>query len=675
MGKSNKFDCTNRRNEGAELGKSIGDAALKELEKTRKDAARHAGKARKASGSSARSLDLDNLGVHFIDLIVPSKALTDDGVAALVEGLYAAMKAGDSQASIVLEGINLRDNRLTTRSLATLAPVIDLAQNELKTIVLSENAITVETDAQAQEFELFLVAFKSCKMLRRLDLSANGTLGDRALEIFCKVHCNEPAIEPIALGGGHSIRTLEESLEDDDVGSAVTDDESTHSMAFDPMTAGVFLHRRCGLRSIPYISFNNIGLSDKGALWLSYILEDHYFPNQLTNEINAAPATTSVDAYQQDAVEGGIDWRGNENTIGKYGLHVLKKTDTVRKHYKYDRLAFSGPGSPTSQSTKDLQLRRFPRTSGDDRRTSLRTLHAEDAGDHGVADLESARKHIQRHIIEKSGLSSIVLWDTALSIVILSRKLAYIAPAAVSRNQYAGPCLFISSQALDDTPDARTERLDSAAIIEASALSGSDGDEGDTNTDPAPSTITRKSGLSYAAALSAASALTSNKSETALTEVTNSPVTPKRTFKAHRKGAFSEGSDLQALSKKLSEIGLQNVDRRPERFLDWQKAKQERENFQYRDTSTACQLPQQLFERIHFLVSSGPSGDSDGVSDSQATKARTATALLSARQLRCAYEWGQNRETLMMESQWGRMTESAQRWMLLEGIECLAYEV
>ena len=42
-GKSNKFDCTNRRNEGVDLGKSIGDAALKELEKTKKDATRQAG--------------------------------------------------------------------------------------------------------------------------------------------------------------------------------------------------------------------------------------------------------------------------------------------------------------------------------------------------------------------------------------------------------------------------------------------------------------------------------------------------------------------------------------------------------------------------------------------------------------------------------------------------------
>jgi hypothetical protein len=151
MGKSNKFDCTNRRNEGIDLGKSIGDAALKELGKTKKDAARQAGRARKVSTGSLTGGDNEVNGVHFIDLIAPSKALTDDGVAAMVEGLHAAMKAGDSNASVTLEGLNLRHNGLTTRALATLAPVIDLAQNELKTIVLSENNITVTSDAEARD--------------------------------------------------------------------------------------------------------------------------------------------------------------------------------------------------------------------------------------------------------------------------------------------------------------------------------------------------------------------------------------------------------------------------------------------------------------------------------------------------------------------------------------------
>ena len=82
-GKSNKFDCTNRRNEGADLGKSIGDAALKELEKTKKDAARQANKARKVSTGSLTGGENEVTGVHSIDLVAPSKALTDEGVYAV----------------------------------------------------------------------------------------------------------------------------------------------------------------------------------------------------------------------------------------------------------------------------------------------------------------------------------------------------------------------------------------------------------------------------------------------------------------------------------------------------------------------------------------------------------------------------------------------------------------
>lgn len=61
------------------------------------------------------------------------------------------------------------------------------------------------------------------------------------------------------------------------------------------------------------------------------------------------------------------------------------------------------------------------------------------------------------------------------------------------------------------------------------------------------------------------------------TRIPISDATPEH-VKVHRKGAFSEGSDLQALTKKLPEIGLQNVDRHPERFLERQKAI-EREKF------------------------------------------------------------------------------------------------
>jgi hypothetical protein len=679
MGKSNKFDCTNRRNEGIDLGKSIGDAALKELGKTKKDAARQAGRARKVSTGSLTGGDNEVNGVHFIDLIAPSKALTDDGVAAMVEGLHAAMKAGDSNASVTLEGLNLRDNGLTTQALATLAPVIDLAQNELKTIVLSDNNITVASDAEARDWETFLTAFRFCRTLRRLDLSGNPELGARALEIFSKVHCNEPTIDPIALGGDRSVYTLPETQETEDTKTVTTDgDESS----FDYMTSGFMLRRRCGLRSIPYISFHNTGINDTGALWLSYILEDHYYPNQLINEINAAPATSAIDIYRQGAVEGGVDWSGNKTSLGKDGLALLKKTEIARQQITLNDANSLVAGSPMSASIKSLQPRRHSRASIGDRRSSIRSIHTEDGGEHELSEVESIRKHIQRHIIVDQGVASVSLWKAALRIVITSRKLAYLAPPASRRREYAGPSLYMSESLSNQAPDGRDQRLDSVAGAVPTGSADVKSDPDGTETDPSSaSTITRKTGKSYADTL--ADPRVDDRFSTAITEVTNSPATPKRMFTAHRKGAFSEGSDLQSLGERLSNVKMQVADHRPERFLEWQKEKQEREGSKYRDTAIACQLPLSAFDRILAFTLATPDIAASWFigAEGEVVCAQDGTqidwpgkGLLSLRQQREAFEWGQSSEGLAEERKRAGMADSVQRLLLLDAIGCLAYE-
>lgn len=675
-GKSNKFDCTNRRNEGADLGKSIGDAALKELEKTKKDAARQANKARKVSTGSLTGGENEVTGVHSIDLVAPSKALTDEGVAAMVEGLYVAMKSGNSTASVALEGLNLRDNKLTTRALATLAPVIDLAQNELKTVVLSDNNITVASDEEAQQWETFLTAFKSCKTLRRLDLSGNPELGARALEIFCKVHCNEPAIDPIALGGDRSVDTLDETQESDDNKSATTDEREG---SLDWMTSGVMLRRRCGLRSIPYVSFQNIGINDTGALWLSYILEDHHFPNQLINELNAAPATSSIDAYRQGLVEGGIDWSENKGSLGKDGLWLLNKTEAARKQTTLSDTDSLLTTSPMATSTKSLQPRRHSRAPVGDRRSSMRSIHTDDGGEHEISEVESMRKRIQRHIIEDRGVASVDLWKAALQIVTTSRKLAYIAAPTSRRTGYAGPCLFRSESVDDQVQAGRDQRLDSVAEIGPKEPDSSK--DLTTSTISPTATITRNTGKSYAATL--ADLRTREANETAITEVTNTPATPKRTFKAHRKGAFSEGSDLQSLSERLSNVKMQEEEHISEKFLEWQQEKQQREDFKYRDTTTACQLPLSAFDRILAFTLATPdttanwSLDAEGgvVAAQDGAQIKWPGAdLLSRNQQRDAFEWGQNSESLAKERKWAGMADSGQQLLLLDAIGCLAYE-
>jgi hypothetical protein len=333
-----------------------------------------------------------------------------------------------------------------------------------------------------------------------------------------------------------------------------------------------------------------------------------------------------------------------------------------------------------SASIKSLQPRRHSRASIGDRRSSIRSIHTEDGGEHEQSEVESIRKRIQRHIMVDRGVTSVNLWKAALTTVITSRKLAYLAPPVSHRREYAGPSLFRNESASDYSPDVRDQRLDSVATADPTGSAGVKDDPDTTDgTFPVTGTITRKIGKSYADTL--ADPCTTDRASTAITEVTNSPATPKRVFTAHRKGAFSEGSDLQSLSERLSNV--QVADHNPERYLEWQKEKQEREGSTYRDTVTACQLPLSAFDRILAFTFATPdiaAGWTLGA-EGEVVCAEDGTpidwpgkCLLSLKQQREAFEWGQDSESLVKERKWAKKADSGQQLLLLDAIGCLAYE-
>jgi hypothetical protein len=375
-----------------------------------------------------------------------------------------------------------------------------------------------------------------------------------------------------------------------------------------------------------------------------------------------------------------VDWSGNKGSLGNYGLSLLTKTEIARQQTNFNDANSLIVGSPMSASIKSLQPRRHSRASIGDRRSSIRSIHTDDGGEHEQSEVESIRKRIQRHIMVDRGVTSVNLWKAALTTVITSRKLAYLAPPSSRRREYAGPSLFRSESMNDQIPDGRDQRLNSVANADPTVPTDVKSDTDGTETDPlSTSTITRKAGKSYADTL--ADPRTTDRASTAITEVTNSPATPKRMFTAHRKGAFSEGSDLQSLSERLSNV--QVADHNPERYLEWQRVKQEREGSTYRDTATACQLPLSAFDRILAFTFATPdvaAGWTFGT-EGEVVRAQDGAqidwpgkGLLSLKQQREAFEWGQDSESLVKERKWAKKADSGQQLLLLDAIGCLAYE-
>ena len=630
MGKSNKFDYTNRPNSGAKLGQIIGAALQKEAEKVKKDAEKHVQKARKQSTHSSSGVnDEVSATVHFIDLKAPSKDLTDEGVGALVDGLETALQSGTPEASLALEDLNLANNDLTARSLARLAPVIELAKYDLKTLNLADNDIEVLSDEEASCWEQFLDAFRGCMKLRRLDLSGNQKLGSRAMEILARVHVNEPAIDPLSPDGGDSTLSIASEHLASRRNSTRNSSEigDAHDTDLDGrMTRGKMITKRCGLRSIPYITLHNIGLTDTGALWLSYVLEDHYYPMQLVDGLNATHADSAMRTYQQDAKFEGLDWSLN-TALGKEGRQLLERVEVRRRRHMLDGLVSttdldviegdSVPGNSDGSRRASLEPA-SAQSQESSRRASIRSIRTSDGGEHEATEIESARKKIKRYIIAHDTPRTVELWYAALQVFRVSRLLLYISP--IERRCYtASPSFEVAGNASMQT--LQPTYLDAFNKLRV--------DEG-----IAPGTL-------------------------ALTEVTNTHAGSKVLQKPNEKTSASRRSPGRFIPLKKTTGKLASTKTDPIRFLQYQQRRVSATaalGRAFRDTNVPCHLPRHLAEQIMWAVMT-----------------ERLLNVMSIEQRDAAYAWAQDRSTLATEREWARKDASAQVLMLLDSIKCLAY--
>ncbi|KAK0305770.1 hypothetical protein LTR01_006554 [Friedmanniomyces endolithicus] len=654
MGKSNKFDYSKKKNTGVGLGHFIAKQLESEAEAVKKSAGRQAKKQSTSSASSLDGLESDSTVIHHIDLKVPGKELGDEGLFVLADGVELALKKGNAEASLALEDVDLTANGLTTASLARLASVVEMASFDVKTINLANNNIVVVSDEQAAEWEMFLRSFKDCQKLRRLDLSGNAGLGTRAIEELARIHIAEPQVDPIRLTSGMSVYSLHSTHGHGD--GIRTDGLSLEPMAPPDLPCklisdGRTLTRRCGLRSLPYLNLSDVGLTGTGALWLSYVLEDHYYPEQLLNELNATLATTTIEAYRQGQQMHGIDWSQNEGSLSKDGFMLLTKAESVRRRTVVDNssiLAGSvamddftelvGGADPAAKRSAE---RRDSRLLAGNRRTSLKSVSTEDGGEQGVAELDRLRKRIQRQIIAHDKPSSVHLWHASLRLLRCARLLLIASPS--SRKYSTGLAPIQRPSTPRDQPTLITQPpppFRKTANGKEKVLA--------VDTAKAALATPRKS---YAKLLSP-SGRTLEQPEQAITE-TN---TPKRVFKAHRKDAFSDAADPVAVSERLSGLVLRQSTAF-EQYIEYQQRRidESEKGFKaFRDVEVACHLPSRLVERIVGFV-----------------LPRRELELMTEGQRSAVVQWGLKRETLRVG--WVGKDESSQAWMLLDGIKCLEY--
>lgn len=358
---------------GVKMGQIVSDAVEKEMKKALKEAEKQSTKSQKQSCAGSAQVHDQHTRTTHLDIRVPDKRLGDEGASALIVGLESALKNGTESVHLALKDLNLAKNGMTTTSLRLLAPVIDMARHTLKSLNLSYNKIEVETEQQMLDWQCFLTAFENCTAFLWLDLTGNTKLGAKALEILAKLHVRTDDLQPIKMPD-------RERRGSHDSGTALTPLSTTDSESSGP---------RSGLRSIPYITLNDTGLDDSGALWLSYIIEDHFYPNQLTKDGGVETRHYAVSC-------DGVEWRSKNDTLSKDGQGLLDRVESVRQGLFGDDDR-SNPPSP-GKDERDIEL------------------------------LIRSRRKLQRCVIAQDGqASSVDLWRAAIKVVCMSRTFTFAA--------------------------------------------------------------------------------------------------------------------------------------------------------------------------------------------------------------------------------------------------------
>jgi hypothetical protein len=264
-----------------------------------------------------------------LELNLSGKKLTDEGLAALADGLREVLLSTQPGNEIRLHELSLSRTALSVRSLREIADIINLSANHIRDIDLSDNNIQIESPQDEADWEEFLRSFRRCSVMKRLLLSSNRLDKPAAFEILARVYSQHPSMD-------FSVNQCEHNATGEWDTQALTSrnrmrDSSGSSQTTDSLTKGQILNSPCGLRSIPYIILQNVNINHLGALWLSYVLENHHKPTKLmTSPLKHGPFALMLVEYQQQTGCEGLVYKPYEK-LSQNGIKLLQAAEAARQ--------------------------------------------------------------------------------------------------------------------------------------------------------------------------------------------------------------------------------------------------------------------------------------------------------------------------------------------------------
>ncbi|KAL8684081.1 MAG: hypothetical protein Q9224_006633, partial [Gallowayella concinna] len=374
-----------------------------------------------------------------VELDVTGKALGEDGFREVADALTKSLEYdGENGKVVLLEELCLKSNKLDATCLPALGRIVRLAAHELRDLDLSDNQFTITTSQDAYAWEDFLKSFAGCCVLRRIDLSGN-VLGSKAFEVLAKIYSREPVIDFIleedventphdetpsrrgTIGQTEALNRHTRNLSLISIADTYSDDDEDED-------------ERTSVQDCKIVEGIGHGITDAGALHLSYVLACHHAPDRLLKHVpppRPGHQTQLLDAYDNETGCLGIVYLPNDH-ITSPGHRILELCESARQSLVANDRSSQSPGFSHGESKRTSTTRKASVThpnvsvtaSGSRRRSGTKGEHGELTGNEAICiELDRARSRVQGNTLKEVGVQSNDLWRTALRMLGICRLL------------------------------------------------------------------------------------------------------------------------------------------------------------------------------------------------------------------------------------------------------------
>ena len=264
-------------------------------------------------------------------------------------------------------------------------------------------------------------------------------------------------------------------------------------------------------------------------------------------------------------------------------------------------------------------------------------MHSSEDSGPGSSELDSKRYKLQRKTIEESGVHCVEIWSASLTMLVKARTVL------------GGTAPRVDSPISNTAPDTPVRRVSNSSI-----------------NSPSPPIAPHNTPIhSYASTLMVGSSSNTNEPTLAITDATSAK-TPSKPFNLkfvypRRTSNSLKPAQQSGLSTEITHADV-SIARTGTRhaYLDQQKQRMERAAEQqrtdgYRDKNLPRDLPLHIWQDI--------------------LQRAAGASILSSEQQASVVRWAQETATLAEESKMLGKSKSAQIWRVLDGMNCLAYDI